>query len=334
VGELEVENMIIVKIAGGLGNQMFQYAAGLSLALRNKTNLKLDLSFFADRTLESYKYRDFDFDLQIFGSIWPIASQIEINQFLRQRRWISMSERVANKICKMININESHHASLKSLLVKITKKFCSRVIYVEPNPSFQPSVLELRDWTYLEGFLQDERYFASIESIIREKFCLLPDETKLPPVTLKLANEIKSVESICLHVRRGDFITSPESVRLVGFCSLDYYLKALQELKSRGVSGRVFVFSDDVKWCRENFTSHEFTVVGDEHSGPRASLHLWLMSLCKNFVICNSTYSWWAAWLSENPNKIVIRPSRWFKLPEWRNLDICPPSWIKVSNEQ
>jgi hypothetical protein len=108
----------------------------------------------------------------------------------------------------------------------------------------------------------------------------------------------------------------------------------LEKLRSRSVHSPVFIFSDDVKWCRENYKeSEELTVVGDEHAGPRSSLHLWLMTLCQHFVIANSSFSWWAAWLGENPNKIVVRPLRWFQTPELRDIDICPLGWLIIPND-
>ena len=136
-----------------------------------------------------------------------------------------------------------------------------------------------------------------------------------------------------MHVRRRDYLTSPGNMQLVGYCSLDYYDRALANLRSLGATGRVYVFSDDVMWCRDTFKSEEFVVVGEEHAGPCASTHLWLMSLCEHYAISNSTFSWWAAWLGKRRSSIVCRPTPWFQKPEYRNVDVCPPDWIKVPRE-
>jgi hypothetical protein len=135
-------------------------------------------------------------------------------------------------------------------------------------------------------------------------------------------------------VRRADYVTNPVMNRCHGVCSLDYYERGLAKLRSLGVTGKIFVFSDDEDWCRENFRdASQFEIVGNEHAGPRASTHFWLMTLCQHFLIANSSFSWWAAWLSDNPRKIVVRPSQWLQVQELKDVDICPPGWIKVSNE-
>lgn len=302
--------MIVVRFMGGLGNQMFQYAAALRLALKHKTRPKLDLSFLLDRTDRGFTFRDFD--LVIFNVPDPVATAEEVRMFrrLKERGSRTLSEKIADKLT-------------------------NRRFYLEAKAGFHPEVLELPDDTYLEGFFQDERYFSDIQAEVRQGFRLQPEEAQLPPETRRLADEIRGDKnSICLHVRRGDYVTNPGSLAVVGFCTYDYYHKALLEMRARNPQAPVFIFSDDVKWCRENFAKTEqITVVGEEHAGPRSSHHFWLMTLCKHFVIPNSTFSWWAAWLSENPQKIVVRPSRWFRAAELKDADICPASWIKVSNE-
>ncbi|TMA87223.1 MAG: alpha-1,2-fucosyltransferase [Deltaproteobacteria bacterium] len=302
--------MIIVRLMGGLGNQMFQYAAGLRLAHRHQTELKLDLSFLMDRSpRENFAYRDFD--LVVFSFPTSRGSPEEVRQFrcLRESGSRNFLRRIANKLTR-------------------------RHYYFEHHLAFDPSVLELPDETYLEGYFQNESYFSDIEQIVRQRFRLAPDESKLPAATRRLANEIRTDDAVCLHVRRADYVTNPVVNGYHGVCSLDYYKRGLAKLRSLGVSGRVFVFSDDDNWCRENFRDAcQFEIVGNEHAGPRASTHLWLMTLCRHFLIPNSSFSWWAAWLSDSPRKVVVRPSQWMQARESIDVDICPPRWIKISNE-
>jgi len=296
----------MVRLMGGLGNQMFQYAAALQLATLRKTMSKVDLTFLLDRAPRA-NFTQRDFDLVIFNLVPEIASSKEVRPFRRiaERASGSVFERMANKLAR-------------------------RTYYLERSPAFDVHVLDLPDETYLEGYFQNERYFADIAPAIRQGFSLKLDPTEMPAETRGLEAEIRSGESVCLHVRRGDYVTSPDNIRLLGYCSLDYYKTALAQLRSRGVHGRVFVFSDDLKWCRENLNSAELTVVGEEHAGPRASTYFWLMTLCKHFVISNSSFGWWAAWLSESPHKTVIRPAPWFQAPEVREFDICPPGWLSI----
>jgi len=302
--------MIVVRLMGGLGNQMFQYAAGLRLAYRHQAELKLDLSFLMDRTPRK-NFAQRNFDLVVFN--FPIlrASPKEIRQFRSLRP-----------------------SGSKNFLRRFANKLTRRHYYFEHDLVYDPSVLELPDETYLEGYFQNESYFSDIEQMVRQRFRLVPDESKLPGTTRRLADEIRADDAVCLHVRRTDYVTNPSTNRYHGVCSLDYYERGLTKLQSLAVSGRIFVFSDDEAWCRENFRdTSQFQIVGNEHAGPRASTHLWLMTLCRHFLIPNSSFSWWAAWLSENPGKIVLRPSQWLQAPELFDVDICPPPWIKISNE-
>jgi hypothetical protein len=302
--------MIMARLMGGLGNQMFQYAAGLRLAMRHKTTLKLDLTFLLDRTpRENFTYREFD--LAIFNLPAEITSPAEVRRFRRLAEPVSWSV-------------------LKWAANKLTK----RHYYLERSPAFDARVLDLPDETYLEGYFQNERYFADIEVEIRKSFGLTPDESKLPADTRRLADEIRTCDAICLHVRRGDYVAIPVVTRHHGVCGLDYYERGLSKLRSMGAVGRVFVFSDDVVWCRENFKEADgFTVVGNEHAGRRASTHLWLMTLCRHFLISNSSFAWWAAWLGGSANKSVVRPFPWFQAPEVRDANICLPGWVVVRND-
>lgn len=301
--------MIITRLIGGLGNQMFQYAAALRLAMRHDAVVKFDLSFLEDRTDRGFTLRDFD--LVIFNLAEKAASAREVRKY---RRLIEPATRTR--------------------LERIADKFSARHFYLEKHQTFQPEVLGLPDDTYLEGYFQNERYFGDVGMEIRKHFRLTPDESMLSAETRLLADEIRTAGGTCLHVRRGDYVSNPIAARHHGVCGLEYYRRGLEKLRSLGSSVRVFVFSDDSAWCHENFKPADgFTVVGQEHAGPRASTHLWLMTLCQHFLIANSSFAWWAAWLGQDSNKIVIRPSRWFRAPELKDAEICPPSWLEVSND-
>ncbi len=294
--------MIVVRLAGGLGNQMFQYAAGLRLAIHHHTELKLDLTFLLDRTpREHFSFRDFD--LTVFNLAESIASVEEVRRMRGGRR---------------------------TRLGRLAKKLIGHRCYFERGPAFDSTVLNLPNETYLEGFFQDERYFLDIAPIIRQKFHLAPDETRFSTTTRELADAIRSNDGICTHVRRGDYVNNPVSSQVHGACSLDYYRHALRELRLRSAKGRAFIFSDDVAWCRQSFNSDEFIVAGDEYAGLGASTHFWLMTLCKHFVISNSTFSWWAAWLAQKPDSVICSPIPWFDDPRYGDMGICPSSWLRI----
>jgi len=302
--------MIVVRLMGGLGNQMFQYAAGLRLAYRHQAELKLDLSFLMDRSPRK-NFAQRNFDLVVFNLPILTASPGEISQFRRLRP-----------------------SGSRNFLRHVANKLTGRHYYIEHHLVFDPSVLELPDETYLEGYFQNESYFSDIADMVRERFRLAPDESKLPAATRNVADQIRTSDAVCLHVRRTDYVTNHFTSGYHGVCSLGYYERGIAKLRSLGISGKIFVFSDDEGWCRENFRdTSQFHIVGNEHAGLRASTHLWLMALCRHFLIANSSFSWWAAWLSDNPSKIVVRPSQWFQAQDLKDIDICPPDWIKVSGE-
>jgi hypothetical protein len=302
--------MIVVRLMGGLGNQMFEYAAGLRLAARHRTELKLDLTFLLDRTPRpNFVFRDLDLD------VFPIAIEAASDSEVRRFRSLAGDGR-------------------PSLLRRAMNKFARETVYIERAPEFDAVVLDLPDNTYLEGYFQDERYFADVRDEVRRRFTLPPAGAAIGVATRALADRIRADDAICLNVRRGDYVTNPEAAKFHGVCSKSYYDRGVSELRRRGVTGKVYVFSDDVDWCRDAFPEADgFTVVGHEHDGERFELKLWLMSLCSHFVIPNSSYGWWAAWLSTTAGKLVVRPSRWFRDPGRAAVNVCPRDWIAVSND-
>ena len=302
--------MIVVALMGGMGNQMFQYAAALRLAKRHRTKLALDLTFLRDRApRENVTLRDFD--LGVFGLEGPVATPAELRRFGRsgERSPPSISRRVLNRL------RPAH-------------------IHHEKRPGFDPAVLNLPDNTYLEGYFQNERYFAEIAPVVRERFQLQPDERTLLPSTRELARRIReAANSICVNVRRGDYVSNPVANRYLGVCGMAYFDRALAWLHNRGLGGPVFVFSDDAGWAQNHFGTRPNTIiVSDEHAGPRFATKLWLMTVCRNFVIPNSSFGWWAAWLAASPDKTVLCPARWFQAEELGGVEICPDSWIRIDN--
>ena len=299
--------MIVVRLMGGLDNQMFQYAAGLRLALRHRTELKLDLSFLEDRTPRA-DVTPREFELDVFGFPVARADEADIDPFRR--------------------LTEARRRSFGDALLD---RFAPRACFVENGPWFDARVLQLPRRSYLHGYFQNERYFADIAPLIRARFDVDPDESTLPRETVELAARMRAPESICLHVRRGDYVSNPTIRGVHGVCSRTYYERALAELRTRGAHGRVYVFSDDPEGCGTAFADFaDATIVGREHAGPRGSIHLWLMTLCQHFIVANSSFSWWAAWLGSRAGKRVVRPSPWFQLPALRSADLCPPDWIAV----
>jgi hypothetical protein len=295
--------MIIVRLMGGIGNQMFQYAAARRLAHVLGVQLKLDLGWFRDCKADSPR----PYALCCFAISEHVASEKDISS-----------------ICE----KGSHgKRGLFARLMGRSRPFkCKRRI-VEKHFHFDPEILELCDNAYLEGYWQSEKYFQDIADIIRTEFTI----TIEPCARNKQMTEIigKS-EAASLHVRRGDYALNPVTNQFHGLCSLDYYKKAIEMVASRVIAPHFFVFSDDPAWAKEKLVSeHPITFV-DFNRPEKAYEDMRLMSLCRHHIIANSSFSWWGAWLNPSPNKIVVAPKRWFNAPELDDRDLIPEAWERL----
>ncbi|SMD10837.1 alpha-1,2-fucosyltransferase [Sporomusa malonica] len=191
--------------------------------------------------------------------------------------------------------------------------------------NFDPNIIALRDNVILSGgYWQSEKYFLDFASVIREE--LTPKRHNLSAESLNVAMDMKNYTSIAIHVRRGDY----ELLKGHGVLPMDYYEQASSYLAAKGPSARFYLFSDDIEWCKREFTAFPNAHLV-EHTREKGSHEdLWLMSQCQHNVIANSTYSWWGAWLNDNPQKIIIAPERWFAGLHLNTQDLIPNDWIKL----
>ena len=290
--------MIISELMGGLGNQMFQYAIGRQLAIKNKTDLFLDTHFLLDRSpKENFSYRNYD--LSIFN-ITPKFAPVQIS-----KKYSFSRSRFKKYLQKIINPGDLHYIA-------------------QTDFNFVPDILSSPDNTYLSGYWQTEKYFKEIENILRADFSF---KNTIGENTRELVEKINSCNAVCLHVRRGDFVTNPTH----GTPGIDYYKSAETIILQRISNPVFFIFSDEINWCKENIhLSSETYYVEDEFTGEKCRDYFELMTLCKHFIIPNSSFCWWAAWLSNNNNKVVIAPRIWFKNSSWNTIDLIPDKWIKI----
>jgi hypothetical protein len=191
---------------------------------------------------------------------------------------------------------------------------------------FDGSILELPDNVCLEGFWQSEKYFLDIRDILHKEFTL---RNALEGGDLQLAERIQACNSVSLHFRRGDYLSNPHAARHHGTCGPDYYGRAVRYIGEKVTSPHLFVFSDDPEWTRANMKYDLPTtfVSGVDPTGDGRDLTL--MSMCRHHIIANSSFSWWGAWLGDDPGKTVIAPLRWFADPAQDASDIIPLGWIK-----
>lgn len=292
--------MIISQIIGGLGNQMFQYAAGRSLSLQRGQPLHLDIAGFIDHELHQ------GFELQrVLDCPVEIASKTEICNILG---WQSPAP-----IRRL--------AALPGMAI-----FRPKELLVEPHFHYWPEIGQASQNCYLVGYWQSEKYFSAVAPVIRADFTF---RNPLAERNAELAEQIGSVTAVSLHVRRGDYAHHPKTLAMHGLCSLDYYSAAIRHISRSLARPYFFIFSDDVLWVKDNLQI-DFPCQYVTHNQGAASYNdMHLMSLCKHHIIANSSFSWWAAWLNPDPDKIVIAPKKWFAT-SLNTSDLLPTSWVTL----
>lgn len=293
--------MLLIKIKGGLGNQMFQYATGRLLSHKNGIDLFLDANFIPSNKKEESR----DFDLIKFNIVASPSLPEE-------------AEKIRNKL-----------GIFSKIIRKIKTKIFSKYIL-----DFHPKLLRKIDQkikkdkdVYVEGYFQSEKNFLEIKDILLKEFTL--KEEFQSETFKKIQAELISKNSVSVHVRRGDYTSNPSVQKYHGACSLEYYKNAINKVKESVENPVFYFFSDDPNWISENFELNENKKIisGKNLSTPE---ELILMSSCKHNIIANSTFSWWGAWLNQNHDKIVISPTPWVeKLPN-PHPNIIPETWIKM----
>lgn len=292
--------MVISQILGGLGNQMFQYAAGRALSVAAQQPLQLDLRGFEKYAL----HQGFEIE-RVFAAPVKVAGAADVRDMLGWR-----AGETTRKVLKRTRSPLLHGPCLA----------------IEPHFNYWPGLKAGGAPRYLMGYWQSEKYFKDFEQTVRADFSF---KTPLTGQNLETAARMQEGMSVSLHVRRGDYITHAQTAKVLNVCSPAYYRKALTHIAERVSEPRFFVFSDDPQWARDNldipFSAHYI----DINHGMQSYIDMQLMSLCRHHIIANSSFSWWGAWLNPNPDKIVIAPREWFR-NGLDNSDLIPPQWIRL----
>ncbi len=296
--------MILIRLMGGLGNQMFQYAFGRRMALVSNKELVLDQSLLLDRSQPHELVTHRNFDLDIFN--------------LGHYRWGTEEE-----------IFLYNGASNPSLIKKAVRRFKNIIspkkTIIQKANEFNADYLNIKTDACFVGRWQSELYFRDVAQQIKTEFTfniIFNSEIE------KYIAIINNCNAVCLHIRRGDLITSAIYNTSIGVLNWDYYQSALAYIKEQIVNPVFFIFSDDIEWCRRNIKLPEQCHYMDDNiAGKKAEGHLYLMKQCKHFIISNSTYAWWGAWLSEEQNKQVVYPKNWYKDIKYNNPEMSPKNW-------
>tara|TARA_A100001015_G_scaffold236830_1_gene269200 strand:- start:874 stop:1788 length:915 start_codon:yes stop_codon:yes gene_type:complete len=290
--------MIIVNLKGGIGNQMFQYALGRKLSIQNEEELKLDITGLEKANVVGDIYRPFALDAYAVQKSFADASEI-------------------NKLKYPLGI-----------VSRFLRWFTFKILR-QTHVGFEPDILNETGSFYIDGFWQSPKYFDDIRDV------LLKDCTLVTPVSDAVTKytEMLSIEnSVSIHIRRGDYVTNPRVLKEFGMCSEVYYQKATSYFQENLVNPSFFVFSDDIQWVQEHLELPDNTMyVSDQKL--TAEEELILMSTCAHNIIANSSFSWWGAWLNQNPEKIVIAPTPWFNKNDHLYKDLIPQSWITLPRD-
>ncbi|MCL4352884.1 MAG: alpha-1,2-fucosyltransferase [Patescibacteria group bacterium] len=288
--------MIITRLNGGLGNQMFQYAVGRRAAVINKTVLKLDTQLFSPERNNPRNYGLFIFKIKA-----EPASPEEIKKIKFQRRWRLWFEK-------------SH--------------------YWEENFKFNHEVLFSPDNSYIDctdphSYWQSPKYFDDIEETIRQDFSF---KDRPEQHLLAIIQGIHRHDSISLHLRRDDYVHKKNIRQIFGLLGKDYYQKAISIITKNIKNPKIYIFSspDGIEWAKRGLEINFPHVFVSELTSFSESDDLRCMAICKHNIIANSTFSWWGAWLNSNRNKTIIAPKRWFRGKPIDTTDLIPKEWIRI----
>ncbi len=294
----------IVKLNGGLGNQMFQYAFAYALAQKTKAKILFDFSYFSETSAdENVVIRPFE--LKHFKTSCEEATEEDLSTV----------------------IQSEHRRKIQRFLwkyFKIRKFKPSGNNYQETVPYSFDKNLFSDEYYYYDGYYQNEAYFKNYRKEIIKHFEL---GSELDEQNKSILDLIGQTNSVSLHVRRGDYVTLESANKHHGTCSIEYYEKAIKLMAKKVKTPHFFLFSDDMDWVLKNLKiDYPFTVVNINQN--RGWYDINLMKHCKHNICANSSFSWWGAWLNENQKKNVIAPICWIK--KSKKNAIIPKNWIKL----
>lgn len=286
---------VIIGLSGGLGNQLFQYSAGRSLSLSLDCDLSIDYSWFLAGYNRKYSLDTFNLPFGILGDSRILPVKLDV------------------------------------IRTRVAKKFLNTrfglPIYREPHFHFDQEFKLIKSPVFLDGHFQSERYFREYQEIIRSDLCLIDP---FPDRCFSVISDIKVFDAIAVHVRRGDYLSSKKNFLIYNQISLKYYIEAVKVISDGLKNPKCFIFSDDISWAKEHLKFDVPMNFVDANPNDEAYWDLRLMSACNHFVIANSSFSWWGAWLGVYPYKKVVAPKHWFKSKIKDTVDLLPNNWIQL----
>lgn len=289
--------MIIVKLQGGLGNQLFQYSLGKSLEVSEKRKVYFDVSSFNHSSNQTSR----DFVLEKLGL------KVDL---------------IPKKVASIITF-------LKKVSFKFNITFKSNFFsFLHSENSFQyiPIVVK-KKLIIFDGYWQSPKYFESISNDLTKSFYSLD---RISNSGQNLIANLKSKSTVAIHIRRGDYISNKETYDFHGICDLEYYYSAIDFIESKYYVDTYIIFTDDIEWVQNNFSiGNRIFIYGCNYAENDIDELLMMASVSHN-IIANSTFSWWSAYINPNPEKIVIAPKKWFNDLSINVEDLFPTNWVRL----
>lgn len=288
--------MFVFQLMGGVGNQLFQYAAARALSLKRNIPFKVEFD-------DPYKFVKRSYNLDFFNLSVEFATKKELayckpKKRFEKRWWLLTGRNPENKLVK------------------------EKADYV-----FDAAFFDIPDGSYVTGFWQAENYILSVRDILLKEL-----QPRLAPseANAKILQQVAQSNAISLHIRRGDYVTVAHTNSAHGTCDMEYYKKAMSYMASKVNDPVFFIFSDDMTWVKENLPKDYPLVYVDLNDEKNSYEDLRIMSSCNHHIIANSSFSWWGAWLNNRSNKMVICPTKWTSNHLSADIDLIPKSWIKL----
>jgi Glycosyl transferase family 11 len=323
---------VVARLCGGLGNQLFQFAAGRSLAERRGAQLILDATVF---TLPNERRK---FALEPY----PIAAKVTVDGYAYpptrplvivprpaalDQRPAALVDRIVSGIGQRSGMAESAVMAVVSGFRHVTGRPAALRVFREKTFDYDSAFETIGAQTYIDGYWQSERYFNDVCELIRRELTLPYGPNA---VNAHWLGHIQGTNSVCVHVRRGDYLLA-DHFSQHGICSADYYARAMRAIVERVENAQFFIFSDDLEWCGRHIAGRNVAYV-DANPPDAAHDELRLMSACRHHIIANSSLSWWGAWLARHERQIVIGPDPWFSAVR-KTPDLFPDSWIALPRD-
>lgn len=294
--------MIIVQLTGGLGNQLFQYCSAKALANYRHTQLILDVSSFYRSELPDLEVER-SFELQSFENIYEDIIHVE----------------------KVID-DPNYQFLRQPIYYKLIPKY-KRSIFKERFFHYDEKFFNSKQNVFLKGGWQSYKYFSSIQPMLMKELKL--KQHIIGPVE-NVMKEFEPKNTLAIHIRRGDYLRKKIILEWHGVLEKEYYIKAFKEISNKTNIEKLLYFTDDTSWVESELMPIIPGEIISNHITSNQYTDFHLMQHCKHNIIANSSFSWWAAYLNPNPNKIVVAPKKWFNKAPYNTNDLYPEGWIKV----